>query len=102
MHYFDDIFTRYRPQKPMHLRRSSTSRSISHRSDWNGTDVDEDDEEDFSAIRRQNSVGYFTEDDLKKKAEIDEHVHAYVTDQLERMKTGDQASEFKDEVETEQ
>jgi len=91
-HYFDDIFTtKGKPKKPNHLRRSSTSRSIGIRSDLDATDDDEDDGEDynddFPQMNRSNSVGYFDEETMKRKAEMDKHVAHYVNDQLQRIRT---------------
>jgi hypothetical protein len=82
-HYFDDIWAPSgKPKKPNHLRRSSTARSIGHRSDWESTN---DDEEDLAPINRTNSIGYLNEDALKRKAEVDKHVAHYVSDQLNRL-----------------
>jgi hypothetical protein len=81
-HYFDDIFTGIgRAKKPHHLRRSSTARSIGHRSDW----TDEDD--DRTPLNRVNSIGYLNAEDIQRKSEIDQHVAHYVSDQLQRLKT---------------
>ncbi|KAK5129828.1 hypothetical protein LTR04_005022, partial [Oleoguttula sp. CCFEE 6159] len=103
-HYFDDIFTRQktmygRNEKPHHLRRSSTSRSIGMRSDWNDEEDDDiDSHSDSRSTARANSI-YLDEETLKKKAEMDEHVAHYVADQLERMKSNDSASQYQDEIE---
>ncbi|TKA66342.1 hypothetical protein B0A49_08173 [Cryomyces minteri] len=103
-HYFDDIFTRQktmygRNEKPHHLRRSSTSRSIGMRSDWNDEEDDDiDGHSDNRSTARANSI-YLDEETLKKKAEMDEHVAHYVADQLERMKSNDSASQYQDEIE---
>jgi len=97
-HYFDDIFKR--PTKPSRLRRSSTTRSIGARSDWADENGDDDEEENgFSSAKRINSVGYLDEEALKKKAEIDEKVAHYVSDQLERVRSQDSASHMQDELE---
>lgn len=88
-HYFDDIWsTAGKPKKPHHFRRSSTSRSIGNRSDWE-TATNEEDEP--SALYRKNSIGYLDADAMKRKAEMDEHVANYVSDQLARVKSGDSA-----------
>jgi hypothetical protein len=98
-HYFDDIFTTNgRPKKTQHLRRSSTTRSIGFRSDWD-TSTNGDTDEAFSPINRTNSVGYPDEESLKRKAEVDKHVAHYINDQLERMKSNDSASVNHDEFE---
>ncbi|KAJ9649384.1 hypothetical protein H2199_000159 [Coniosporium tulheliwenetii] len=107
-HYFDDVFTRGKPRKPAHLRRSSTSRSIGVRSDWNdstngdanGSAIeDEDAEPSKSKYKRTNSIGYLDADALKRKAEEDQQVAHYVSDQLERMKSNDSAMSNMDELE---
>lgn len=83
-HYFDDIFTEIgRPKKPHHLRRSSTARSIGHRSDWGATT----EEDDVTPLNRVNSIGYLNEDAIRRKSEMDQHVAHYVSDQLQRLKT---------------
>lgn len=98
-HYFDDIFTTNgRPKKTQHLRRSSTTRSIGFRSDWD-TSTHGDPDEAFSLINRTNSVGYLDEESLKQKTEVDKHVAHYVNDQLERMKSNNSASVNHDEFE---
>lgn len=85
-HYFDDIFTDTgKPKKPHHLRRSSTARSIGHRSDWEANH----DEESTTPLARQNSVGYLNAEDIQRKSAIDQHVAHYVSDQLERLRTKD-------------
>lgn len=86
-HYFDDIFTETgKPKKPHHLRRSSTARSIGHRSDW---ESNKDDDEATTPLARQNSVGYLNAEDIQRKSAIDQHVAHYVSDQLERLRTKD-------------
>ena len=97
-HYFDDIFSKVnRPKQRHHLRRSSTTRSIGDRSDWASTQGDDD---ALTPINRTNSIGYLNEDDLKQKAEMDQHVAHYVTDQLERIRSNDSAEVEPAEFET--
>lgn len=101
-HYFDDVFTKYKIRKPS-FRRSSTSRSIGGRSDWvdvenpEGKDdkavADEEDERSARPFKRVNSVGYFDEEALEKKRQIDEQVATYVSGQLEKMKSGESAGD---------
>lgn len=95
-HYFDEVFTdKGRPKKPAHLRRSSTARSIGHRSDW------ENDEDDtVTPIARTNSVGYLNAEDMEKRAAIDQHVAHYVSDQLKRLQTSDSERVDKTELAT--
>ena len=98
-HYFDDVLsTGPRPKKPSQLRRSSTTRSIGFRSDYEGS-ANGDDEDPISPVRRKNSVGYLDEDAIKAKQEIQDRFNHYVSGQLERVKTGMQDYE-PDEFET--
>ncbi|KAF4535791.1 Glycoside hydrolase family 63 [Lasiodiplodia theobromae] len=112
-HYFDDVFTKYKIRKPS-FRRSSTSRSIGGRPDWvdveppkspkaaNGHAVDdEESEQPVKPFKRVNSVGYFDEEALEKKRQIDEQVAEYVSNKLSRMRSHDSAGEgVGDELET--
>lgn len=85
-HYFDDIWNSTgKPKKPHHFRRSSTSRSIGFRSDW---ETSTNGDEDATPLNRSNSIGFLDEEELKRKAEIDQHVAHYVSDQLARVKSG--------------
>lgn len=68
------------------------------RSDWE-TSTNGDDE-DRTPIKRTNSIGYLTEDDVKRKAAIDQHVAHYINDQLERMKSNESADLDGGELET--
>ena len=99
-HYFDDILfsTGPRPKKPFTLRRSSTTRSIGFRSDYE-TSINGDDEDPVSPVRRKNSVGYLDEEEIKAKKEIQDKFNNYVSRQLERVRTGRQDYE-PDEFET--
>lgn len=97
-HYFDEIFTsKGKPKKPHHLRRSSTARSIGHRSDW---ETSTNGDEDFSPINRSNSIGYLNAEDIEEKAAMDKHVAHYVSDQLQRIKLNDDANVDGGELET--
>jgi len=98
-HYFDDIWAPTgKPKKPHHLRRSSTSRSIGFRSDYAASH--NEDEDDSTPLNRSNSIGYLDADDLKQKAEMDDKVARYVSDQLERVKSGESADIDHGEFET--
>jgi len=114
-----------RGNKPFALRRSSTAgRSMSwgnrsassvggHDDDADENDEatvepsngeangDEDDEDFKQKVKRRNSIGYLSEEELQKKKEIDAKVADYVSDQLERMKSNDSisAGQMKDEIE---
>lgn len=88
-HYFDDVFTAAgKPKKPYQLRRSSTSRSIGFRSDWESGNDEDDEEGGMSPIKRKNSVGYLDEEAIKQKQAMEERLNHYVSGQLERVKTG--------------
>jgi hypothetical protein len=102
MHYFDDTFSRHvnssgtkTPSTPSmpRIRRSSTARSLAVRSDFsNGTDEDEDD--DAYATPRRGSQGsvLMMADPLrmKEKADADTHMHHYISEQLERVRSRQQ------------
>lgn len=89
-HYFDDIFQRtvgggaHANGKPR-LRRSSTARSIGARSDF---DADHDDD------ARSTTASIFPDDPerAKEKEEANDHMTRYVSDQLERYKSGQHSS----------
>lgn len=88
-HYFDDVFTATgKPKKPHHLRRSSTSRSIGFRSDWEASSNGDDEESIASPMKRINSVGYLDEESIKQRQAMEERLNHYVSGQLERVKTG--------------
>ena len=98
-HYFDDIFaTSGKPKKPYHLRRSSTSRSIGHRSDW-GESTNGDEDDVTSPVKRKNSVGIADSEQIEQRAAMEARIHQYVSGQLQRIKTGMQEYE-PDEFET--
>ena len=83
------------------LRRSSTHRNLGFGGASSNGDHTHGDDEDFD-LRRANSVGWLSEEDLKKKAEVDSRVASYVSDQLERMRSNDSANAnaIEDEIET--
>ncbi|KAK3683988.1 protein phosphatase 2c [Podospora appendiculata] len=96
-HYFDDIFHRHdggmqTPKSPVspRLRRTSTSRSISARSDFGGTDVtgDEDDEDDEQLTRRGSAdlIALADPERLQERQQADTHLHTYISQQLERVR----------------
>jgi len=86
---------------PRPLRRSSTHRNIGFgAASSNGDYANGEHDEEFD-LRRANSVGWLSEEDLKKKAEVDSRVAHYVSDQLERMRSNDSANTtaIEDEIE---
>lgn len=98
-HYFDDIFHRHEggmqtPKSPSspRLRRTSTSRSIAARSDFDSNDLNGFEDEgdgDFPTRRGSLSHGVLMAADperLREKREADNHMHAYISSQLERVK----------------
>jgi hypothetical protein len=101
-HYFDDVFHRNvgignpKVQKPR-MRRSSTGRSIGARSDFD-TSVNGDDDDGSIG----NSVANLDPERESQRHEADAHMHRYITDQLERVKTDDEEDDrynLEDEVE---
>lgn len=96
--YFDEIWSSAgKPKKPHHFRRSSTSRSIGFRSDW---ETSTNGDEEAAPLNRTNSIGYLDAEALRHKAEMDKHVASYVSDQLARVKSGDSADIDCGELET--
>lgn len=88
-HYFDDIFTRHigkpNPSKPNgQMRRSSTSRSMGARSDFD-TSVNGDDDEAARSIGNSAAADNM-ERELERNA-ADAHVALYVSEQLERVRS---------------
>lgn len=112
-HYFDDVFYRHvqvgTPRSPTmpRIRRSSTSRSIGARSDFESVDTNGDyDDEDHDGIRtrrlsRAASVYSNDPDRLRAKDEADAHLHHYISEQLERVRNerGVDGLEQTDEIE---
>lgn len=92
-HYFDDIFTRHinHPKSgaktPRHMmRRSSTTRSIGNRSDFDAS-INGDTE----AHSVGNSVEPDTAERLRERREADEHTAHYVSEQLSRVRSNQSA-----------
>jgi hypothetical protein len=90
-HYFDEMFTRHvnqpKSSKPS-LRRSSTSRSIGARSDFNAS-VNGDDEDRACSMR--NSVATDNPERERERNEANVHVAQYVSERLERVRSRDSA-----------
>jgi hypothetical protein len=89
-HYFDDVLHRSvglnkeKFQKP-ELRRSSTSRSIGARSDFDDS-VNEDDD-DIMSLRRSSVSQQHDEEREIKRREADAHMHQYISEQLEKVRS---------------
>ncbi|KAI1403729.1 Six-hairpin glycosidase [Hypoxylon fuscum] len=92
-HYFDDIFHRTvgspgKPKPHMHMRRSSTARSISARSDFdasiNGEDFD------------TRSVAPDDPEREAERKEADVHLHQYISEQLQKVKDHDEHNGYAD------
>jgi hypothetical protein len=99
-HYFDDMFTRHvsqpKSRKPS-LRRSSTSRSIGVRSDFDAS-INGDDEDGGHSIG--NSEATDNPERERERNEANAHVAQYVSERLERVRSRDSAvSENEDEYE---
>ncbi|TVY34915.1 Uncharacterized protein LOCC1_G007222 [Lachnellula occidentalis] len=81
-HYFDDIFTRHVGPGTKHgkpkMRRSSTSRSLGQRSDF---DASANEEEDVKSVESDN------EERAKERQEADAHTAHYVSEQLSRVRS---------------
>ena len=87
-HYFDDMLSRSvnlgspKQTKPR-MRRSSTARSIGARSDF---DVDDEQEDARSFVDEPESYEQKAEREAELK-EANTHMHQYISDQLERVKS---------------
>ena len=98
-HYFDDVFGRHVPAatahtpRPGNLRRSSTSRSIAKRSDF------EYDDEDENVLSRKNSVGDYDPERDQERKEADAHVAKYVSEQLSKVRSNESLDFSNDEFE---
>lgn len=104
-HYFDDIFSRSgRPpfsRRPS-VRRSSTTRSIGNRSDFNSTIAGD--------ATPGGASAYLDEDEVSRpgsrrgstalSAENDEHINSYVESQLQRVRSSASIAAYEDELET--
>lgn len=90
-HYFDDTFHRHAyaklPRTPStpRLRRSSTSRSIGMRSDY---EVEANGEHGDARRGSISSSALFNDPArAREQAEADAHMHNYITEQLERVRS---------------
>jgi hypothetical protein len=85
-HYFDDIFTRHAAPKAHNKRpqprRSSTTRSIGARSDF---DVSVNGDDDVQSIG--NSVETENPEQERERKEADAHTAHYVSEQLSRVRS---------------
>ncbi|KAK8037019.1 cytoplasmic protein [Apiospora marii] len=104
-HYFDDVFHRStghgHPKKP-HMRRSSTARSISARSDFESSvNGDDDDNHDARSIGNSVAGAPFTDPEREsQRQEADAHMHRYISEQLEKVqKDSDEDTGLADEYE---
>lgn len=101
-HYFDDMFQRSmdigtpRTSAMRHVRRSSTARSISARSDFDVPVLDIDDD----AQSMSNSVYHDDPARVRERVEADEHMNQYISDQLMRYKSQNGHLEQDEEFET--
>ncbi len=102
-HYFDDIFTRHPNQKEKSngksparhgMRRSSTSRSIGARSDFesefNGEEYYDHEHEDVRSVG--NSAIPLSPGREQERREYEQHEAHYVSEQLERVRSNTSAN----------
>jgi len=98
-HYFDDIFTRHvgppKTNRPhgYQMRRSSTTRSLGARSDFDVSRNGDDDEDD-DAASVGNSVDTENPERERERNEADSHVAHYVAEQLQRVRSHQSADAF--------
>lgn len=89
-HYFDDVLSRQiLPRSPSmpRIRRSSTARSIGARSDFDNADANGYDDDGYHSTGGGSVVMPEDPEQLRQKAEADAHMHNYITEQLERVKS---------------
>jgi len=115
-HYFDDILHRHvggaqTPKSPVmspnmpRLRRSSTTRSIAARSDFDTNDLNGYDEEadgDFPTRRGSMAPAGMMMGDperLRERQEADSHLHTYITQKLEKVRLEQAADDDEEEFE---
>lgn len=98
-HYFDDVFSgTSKPAKGgarrpgRMLRRSSTSRSIGNRSDWESTVNGDAESENDDANSAHGTV---------QNDQMEEHFSNYIADQLNRVRTNTTLGAYEDEFLTE-
>ena len=106
-HYFDEVLSRHKQQidsprasRPLNMlrRRSSAGRSMGARSDFDLEDLEVLDRDDrdtdrdtdidtrsvtAASVILQHDIG---PEEIKRRAEANEHMHRYISDQLERFK----------------
>lgn len=91
-HYFDDVFTRHigqpKSSKPANIRRSSTTRSMGARSDFD-TSINGDHDEAGSV---GNSVTTDNAEKERERNEANAHIAHYVSEQLEKVRSHDSTS----------
>ncbi len=68
------------------MRRSSTARSIGGRSDFEAIENGDEDEGRRRRLSRAVSVYSNDPDRIQERAEADEHLRYYISEQLERVK----------------
>lgn len=69
------------------IRRSSTARSIGARSDFDNAESNGYDDDGYHSTGGGSVILNEDPDSLRQKAEADEHMHNYITEQLERVKS---------------
>jgi len=104
-HYFDDVLHRHAggaqtPRSPTmlspRLRRSSTSRSIAARSDFDLPSLKDEDDEDHPHINGLgiNAVMMGDPQRERERQEADSHLHTYISQQLERVRLQQVADDY--------
>lgn len=89
-HYFDDVLNRQTiPRSPTmpRIRRSSTARSIGARSDFDNSEANGYDDDGYHSTGGGSVILSDDPTRLREKAEADEHMRNYITEQLERVKS---------------
>lgn len=83
------------------IRRSSTARSIGARSDFDNADANGYDDDGYHSTGGGSVILNEDPEHMQQKAEADEHMRNYITEQLERVKNEQIANGFEQSAEFE-
>ena len=79
------------------IRRSSTNRSISHRSDFdNAVDHDSEDDSEPPTRRASRATSISDPERIREKAEADRHMRQYITEQMRIVKDEDNEERYEE------
>ena len=79
------------------IRRSSTTRSIAHRSDFDNSEYHDDEDESEPPTRRASRAASISDPDrLRQKAEADKHLQTYINEQLQIVRDQDNEERYEE------